>query len=144
MRHPQSTPADLRRLAMWLTVEEPQLRAVIDEAIDTVQGVARAEFWAEAQAGDHAEEAPFAFAKARALMTGVIDLMHVARDGWQVTDYKTDADGGAAMGAAYERQIATYREALESCGVAVDKVAVQSVRDAERSLDSSIESVRQT
>ena len=30
---------------MWLTVEEPQLRAVIDEAIETVERVARAEFW---------------------------------------------------------------------------------------------------
>jgi ATP-dependent exoDNAse (exonuclease V) beta subunit len=116
---------------MWLTVEEPQLRAVIDEAIDTVQWVSQAEFWAEAQAGEHHEEAPFAFAVARALKTGVIDLMHVARDKWQVTDYKTDADGAVAMGSAYERQIATYREALEACGVAVDKVAVQSVRATE-------------
>ena len=60
MRHPNATPEDLRRLAMWLTVEEPQLRAVIDEAIETVQRVAKAEFWAEAQAGEHSEEAPFA------------------------------------------------------------------------------------
>jgi ATP-dependent helicase/nuclease subunit A len=131
MRHPQSTPADLRRLAVWLTVEEPQLRAVIDEAIETVQGVARAAFWTEAQARDHAEEAPFAFAKARALMTGVIDLMHVARDKWQVTDYKTNADGGVALGAAYDRQIATYREAFEACGIAVETVAVQAVRAGE-------------
>ena len=35
-----ATRDDLRRLAMWLTVEEPQLRAVIDEALDTVQAVA--------------------------------------------------------------------------------------------------------
>ena len=31
MRHPNATRDDLKRLAMWLTVEEPQLRAVIDE-----------------------------------------------------------------------------------------------------------------
>ena len=65
MRFPNSTPDDLRRLAMWLTVEEPQLRAVIDEAIETVQRVAKAEFWAEAQAGEHYEEAPFAVWTAR-------------------------------------------------------------------------------
>ena len=58
MRFPNSTPDDLRRLAMWLTVEEPQLRTVIDEAIETVQDVARAKFWAEAQRGEHEEEAP--------------------------------------------------------------------------------------
>jgi hypothetical protein len=44
MRHAQSTPEDLRRLARWLTVDEPQLRGVIDEAIETVQRVAKAEF----------------------------------------------------------------------------------------------------
>ncbi len=64
MRFPKSTPADLRRLAMWLTVEEPQLRPVIDEAIVTVQRVARAAFWAEAKAGEHSEEAPFTTAEA--------------------------------------------------------------------------------
>ena len=47
MRHPGATREDLRRLAMWLTVEEPQLRAVIDEALDTVQAVASGAFWAE-------------------------------------------------------------------------------------------------
>jgi ATP-dependent helicase/nuclease subunit A len=128
MRHPQSTPADLHRLAMWLTVEEPQLRAVIDEAIDTVQGVSQAAFWAEAQASEHYEEAPFAYAVARALKTGVIDLMHATRDQWQVIDYKTDSDGGVAMRAAHEQQMLTYREALAACGVAVDKLSVQSVR----------------
>ena len=52
---------------MWLTVEEPQLRVVIDEAIETVQRVAKAGFWAEAQAGEHYEEAPFATAEPGAL-----------------------------------------------------------------------------
>ena len=49
MRHPAATRDDLRRLAMWLTVEEPQLRAVIDEALDTVERAARADFWQRAQ-----------------------------------------------------------------------------------------------
>ena len=35
MRHEAATRDDLRRLAMWLTVEEPQLRPVIDQALDT-------------------------------------------------------------------------------------------------------------
>ena len=49
MRHKAATRDDLRRLAMWLTVEEPQLRPVIDEALDTVERTARAEFWQLAQ-----------------------------------------------------------------------------------------------
>ena len=51
MRHKTATRDDLRRLAMWLTVEEPQLRAVLDEAIDTVMRVATADFWREASNG---------------------------------------------------------------------------------------------
>ena len=45
MRHKTATRDDLRRLAMWLTIEKPELRAVIDQALDTVQSVATAEFW---------------------------------------------------------------------------------------------------
>ena len=40
MRHPGATREDLRRLAMWLTVEEPQLRSVLDKALDTVAAAA--------------------------------------------------------------------------------------------------------
>ncbi len=113
MRFPKSTPEDLRRLAMWLTVEEPQLRAVIDEAIETVQRVAKAEFWAEAQAGAHAEEAPFAVTDGQALTSGVIDLLFESEAGWQVRDYKTDL---ALEAAAYAKQLGTYRVALRAVG----------------------------
>lgn len=43
MRHKHATREDLRRLAMWLAVEELQLRAVIDNALDAVQAVAVAD-----------------------------------------------------------------------------------------------------
>src|SRR5207249_1043373 len=60
MRHRAATREDLRRLAMWLTVEEPQLRAVIDEALDTVQAVASGAFWADAKVSPEChEEVPF-------------------------------------------------------------------------------------
>jgi ATP-dependent exoDNAse (exonuclease V) beta subunit len=49
MRHKDATQDDLRRLAVWLTVEEPQLRVVIEEALDTVERAARADFWPAAQ-----------------------------------------------------------------------------------------------
>ena len=128
MRHPQSTREDLRRLAMWLTVEEPQLRDVLDLAIDTVVAAAGAEFWREAKASEHSEETPFAFRDAQRLTMGVMDLIHRRGQGWHIVDYKTDADGGAAKASAYEAQTAVYRTALEACGVGVDSVAVENVR----------------
>ena len=44
---------------MWLTVEEPQLRTVIDEALQTVEAVAHADFWEQAKASEHQVEVPF-------------------------------------------------------------------------------------
>src|SRR5438874_237266 len=80
---------DLRRLAMWLTVEEPQLRAVIDEALDTVQAVASGAFWAEAKGSPEChQEAPFSVRESRdgvpTVLSGVIDLVHRAGDGWKI------------------------------------------------------------
>ena len=101
---------------MWLTVEEPQLRAVIDEALDTVQAVASGAFWAEAKASPEChEEAPFAVLENRegvpTVLTGVIDLVHRTGDGWKIVDYKTDSDGEAALSAKYAGQIAEYERA---------------------------------
>ncbi|HEY6359447.1 MAG TPA: UvrD-helicase domain-containing protein [Vicinamibacterales bacterium] len=117
MRHEHTTRDDLRRLAMWLTVEEPQLRSVLDEALDTVQAVAAAAFWQEAQAAEHSVETPFAVADDRcAVLTGVIDLLFRTADGWRVMDYKTDVSP-EAHAVAYQAQLAAYRRALESCGL---------------------------
>jgi ATP-dependent helicase/nuclease subunit A len=115
MRHKTATRNDLRRLAMWLTVEEPQLRAVIDEALDTVQAVASGAFWAEAKASPEChEEAPFSVLDERdgvpTVLTGVIDLVHRNREGWKIVDYKTDRDA-AALPAKYSGQIAGYERA---------------------------------
>jgi hypothetical protein len=43
MRHNDATREDLRRLAMWLTVEEPELRSAINEALDTVEHAAKSD-----------------------------------------------------------------------------------------------------
>src|SRR6185295_1913029 len=92
MRHRAATRDDLRRLAMWLTVEEPSLRVVIERALDTVQSVAAATFWQEARgSAEHHEEAPFAIRDASSspprVVTGTIDLVHRTADGWRVVDY---------------------------------------------------------
>ena len=128
MRHPGSTREDLRRLAMWLTVEEAQLRGVIDVAIDTVERVAKGEFWGEAQRGEHSEEVPFAVTRSGALTNGVIDLLFESPDGWQVRDYKTDL---TLEPAAYEEQLKTYREAVQAVGCQPGDARLVSVRSEE-------------
>ena len=117
MRHRSATREDLRRLAMWLTVEEPQLRTVIDEALETVQAVASGAFWAEAKESPEChEEAPFAVLEKRdglsTVLNGVIDLVHRTPGGWKIVDYKTDRDAGAeTLSAKYAGQIADYERA---------------------------------
>jgi ATP-dependent helicase/nuclease subunit A len=126
MRHERVTRADLRRLALWLTVEKPQLRAVLDEAVDTAIAVSQAEFWAQAKAAEHSVETPFMVAgEERGILTGVIDLLFRDGDGWRVVDYKTDV---AQSGDKYGEQLAAYQRALDACAVQTTGAAVQPVR----------------
>ena len=117
MRHKTVTRDDLRRLAMWLTVEEPQLRPVIDDALDTILTVAAAEFWKEAKTtAEGHEEVPFAVrADAEAIprvLNGTIDLVYRAADGWRLIDYKTDADtSDTDLAIRYRDQITAYEKA---------------------------------
>jgi ATP-dependent helicase/nuclease subunit A len=117
MRHRGATREDLRRLAMWLTVEQRQLRTVIDEALDTVRATASGAFWAEAKGSPEChEEAPFAILEKRdglpAVLNGVIDLVHRSGGGWKIVDYKTDSGVEAAgLSAKYAGQVANYERA---------------------------------
>jgi ATP-dependent exoDNAse (exonuclease V) beta subunit len=114
MRFQNATPDDLRRLAMWLTVDEPQLRPVIEDAIATVQHVAAQPFWAEARASSECyEEVPFARRvdeeKLFTVLAGAIDLVHKSQGGWSVVDYKTDAGSRASdLDVRYRSQIDHY------------------------------------
>ena len=91
MRQKQASSDDLRRLGMWLTVEQPQLRPVLDLAVNTVLQVSKAEFWNEAKNSECSVETPFAFAESPdALLTGVIDLLFGHEGSWRIIDYKTD------------------------------------------------------
>ena len=126
MRHERVTRDDLQDLAMWLTVEEPQLQAVIDDAVDTALAVSLAKFWPEAKAGEHAVEVPFTVSLSdRALLAGVIDLAYSRPGGWCVVDYKTDLH---PLDARYAEQLAAYRRALVACGLSVRGVVLESVR----------------
>ena len=119
MRHRSATRADLHRLAMWLTMETPELRVVIDKALDTVQGVAGAEFWRTARASAEVhEEAPFAVREEQdglpTVVNGVVDLAYRDGDGWRIVDYKTDLDADSAeLRRRYVGQIEAYRAAWE-------------------------------
>jgi ATP-dependent helicase/nuclease subunit A len=129
MRHDGHTRADLDRLARWLTVETPDLRPFVPEALDLVEAVSKAPFWQEARAGaDVHVEVPFAVRipagqslggfEPSALPTvlhGVIDLVYRAGDGWRILDYKTDqaaADEGVML-ERYGVQLAQYGTAWE-------------------------------
>jgi ATP-dependent helicase/nuclease subunit A len=125
MRHKHASRDDLRRLAVWLTVEEPQLRAVIDEALDTVERVAFATFWSVAQSHIHSVETPFVTTDGGHLTNGVIDLVFDSEAGWQVVDYKTD---WSLEEARYTAQLEAYRAALRKVGCAVAGASVVKVR----------------
>jgi ATP-dependent helicase/nuclease subunit A len=126
MRHTSATRDDLRRLAMWLTVQEPQLRVVIDDALDTVERAARADFWQLAQSHEHSVETPFFVMESdNRLTNGVIDLLFQSDKGWQVVDYKTDV---AIDGQAHAQQLESYRIALRKVGCDVVDASVVSVR----------------
>ena len=116
MRHKAATRDDLRRLAMWLTVEEPQLRAVIDEALQTVEVVAQSDFWEQARTSEHQVEVPFCVRAtapdgAISLTNGIVDLVHRVDDHWNVVDYKTDR-GGMSSTTKYDAQLKT----IARCG----------------------------
>ena len=116
MRQKQATADDLRRLGMWLTVEEPQLRQVLDLAVKTVLQVSKADFWDEAKKSDRSVETPFAFAESPdAILTGVIDLLFGHEGRWRIIDYKTDVDSTDLV-ASYQAQLKMYERALASCG----------------------------
>ena len=130
MRHPSAIRDDLRRLAMWLTVDEPQLRTVIDEALDTVERTAKAEFWQLAKGQEHSVEAPFAISESGQLTNGVIDLLFRSPEGWQIVDYKTDVDA-TDLSRSYEQQLEMYKSALAKLNVVGTQAQIINVR-AER------------
>src|SRR6185436_16758637 len=129
MRHKEANREDLRRLAMWLTVEEPQLRVVIEDALDTVERAAQGEFWQPATEHEHSVETPFLVSEAGRLTNGVIDLLFRGDKGWHVVDYKTDL---VLTPQVHEAQLDAYRAALRKIGCEVVDAAIVSVRSRAR------------
>jgi ATP-dependent helicase/nuclease subunit A len=130
MRHKSATREDLRRLAVWLTVEEPRLRGVIEDALDTVEQVAAADFWAHAATTEHSVETPFTVAgRPDQLVSGTIDLLFARETGWEVIDYKTDT-AMDERSAAYENQMRAYAQALGVIGLEPVVTSLRRVRSS--------------
>ncbi|WP_348263255.1 UvrD-helicase domain-containing protein [Telmatobacter sp. DSM 110680] len=131
MRHKNATSEDLKRLGMWLTVEEPQLRQVLAPAVNTVLAVSKLDFWDEAKKSECSVEAPFAFAESpRVILNGVIDLLFGHDGHWRIIDYKTDLDS-TNLGASYQAQLNMYERALGSVGIQDVTSALQPVRSSD-------------
>jgi ATP-dependent exoDNAse (exonuclease V) beta subunit len=129
MRHKEATADDLHRLGMWVTVEEPALRDVLELAVSTVLHVSKAVFWDDAKKSDHSVETPFAFQQEpNSMLTGVIDLMFRDQERWRIIDYKTGA-GSAELVARYQEQLKMYERALGSVGIEKVTSAIQPVED---------------
>jgi ATP-dependent helicase/nuclease subunit A len=119
LRHHTVTAADLRRLALWLTVDEPGLRPFVDQAVSTVQAVAKEAFWTEANSSPEChQEVPFAIRVTGEddvtpkVLNGTIDSVFLEGDGWKIVDYKTDVDGTPTiLESRYGKQIRAYEEA---------------------------------
>jgi ATP-dependent helicase/nuclease subunit A len=134
MRQKAATREDLRRLAMWLTIEHPELRPVIDTALDTIAFVAQASFWDEAKASpERHEEVPFArrltTENSMQVMNGTIDLVYKRPSDWRLLDYKTDSHATTDdLRARYRQQLDAYAEAwgsLAGGGVVAELVATR-------------------
>jgi ATP-dependent helicase/nuclease subunit A len=130
MRQKHATSDDLRRLGMWLTVDEPQLRQVLELAVNTVLQVSKADFWDEAKNSDCSVETPFAFTEGPdAILTGVIDLLFGHMGRWRIIDYKTGV-GSTELLASYQAQLKMYERAVSSVGIREVTSAIQPVRGA--------------
>lgn len=114
MRGPQRDRAHLERLANWLTMDKPELRLVIPEALDTVERVMASEFWRRAMAAEERRvEVPVAVSVDAAdglqrLLYGVLDLAFRTAEGWELVDYKTDQLSMEALVTQYGEQVRQY------------------------------------
>lgn len=128
MRQKDVTSDDLRRLGLWLTLEEPQLRTVLHQAVETVLVVSNAEFWKRAAKDEHSVETPFAYDIGdKGVVLGVVDLMFRDAEVWCIVDYKTDLER-TNLAASYVHQLKMYERALASVGITKIVSGIQSIR----------------
>lgn len=113
MRNPLLDRAGLHRLAVWLTVDDPELTEVISIALDTVEQVKLADCWRDALAAEERMvEVPFCVSRAdgetQHLLSGVVDMLYRNANGWHLIDYKTDQLSMEVLSEQYGDQIRHY------------------------------------
>jgi ATP-dependent exoDNAse (exonuclease V) beta subunit len=128
MSQKRATAEDVQRLGMWLTVEQPQVRQVLELAVKTALYVSKCDFCDEAKRSDCSVETPFAFAESsNAILSGVIDLLFDHEGRWQIVDYKTDVDSPELV-PSYQAQLKMYERALKSIGIQEVASKIEPVR----------------
>ena len=134
MRHKTASYTDLYRLATWLSVEEPQLRVVLDQAVQTVLDVSKAEFWQSAVLAEHSVETPFMHGDgSHQIVSGVVDLMFRESGLWKIVDYKTDVEP-TNLSASYAQQLKMYERALARIGIETAASEIHLVRIGETAM----------
>jgi ATP-dependent helicase/nuclease subunit A len=137
-RGPQRGRAHLDRLARWFTMEQPELRAVIPDALEVVERVVASDLWQRAMAAEERlAEVPFAVkvpgdGAPPIILHGVIDLAFRTADGWELVEYKTDQVDLATLVDLYGDQVRQYaKHWAELTGAPVKFAGLYSVREGQ-------------
>jgi len=137
-RGPHRDHAHLERLARWFTMENPELRTVIPDALDTVERVMASDLWRRAMAAEERlVEVPFA-AKVPGnggpptILYGIIDLAFRTAQGWELVDYKTDQVDADSLVELYGDQVRQYAKHWAALtGAPVTYAGLYSVREGQ-------------
>jgi ATP-dependent helicase/nuclease subunit A len=137
-RGSQRGRAHLERLARWFTMDQPELQAVIPEALDTVERVMASDLWRRAMAAEERlVEVPFAVkvpgnGAPPTILYGIIDLAFRTADGWELVDYKTDQVDTDSLVELYGDQVRQYAKHWAALtGTPVKYAGLYSVRGAQ-------------
>ncbi|MFQ5829943.1 MAG: UvrD-helicase domain-containing protein [Candidatus Methylomirabilia bacterium] len=138
VRGPHRDRAHLERLAQWLTLNNPELRRVLPQALDAAERVMASGFWERAMGAEERHvEVPFAVrvdaeASPPRILHGIIDLALRFPTGWELIDYKTDELDMEALVEQYGDQVRQYaRHWAELTGTSVSYAGLYAVRGGE-------------
>ena len=137
-RGPRRDRAHLERIARWFTMEQPELHAVIPEALDTVERVMASDLWQRAMAAEERlVEVPFAVkvpgdGGPPCILHGILDLAFRTADGWELVDYKTDQVDAESLVELYGDQVCQYAKHWAALtGAPVAYAGLYSVREGQ-------------
>ena len=137
-RAPHADRPHLERLARWFTMEQPELRAVIPDALEVIGRVMASDLWQRAMAAEERlVEVPFAVkvpgnGGPATILHGIIDLAFRTADGWELVDYKTDQVDVESLVGLYGDQVRQYAKHWAALtGAPVKYAGLYSVREGQ-------------